>query len=175
MDIRNAVVEDVEAVSRVYLDSVLAAYAGIATEDYLAVRNLSKCISQWSYNISDDESVTVVVADSEGVIEGVASFSRARDADVDVATTAEIQAIYVSPECWGNGIGRQLCEHAMVRLYSSGFTSILLWSLSDNVRATRFYEQAGFTPDGTSKTVAMGRELSATRYKHAPGFFNIRT
>ena len=168
MDIRDAVAEDVNAIAKVYLDSVLAAYSEIATEDYLSTRNLSDCISQWTYNVLDDDSVTVAVAECNSVVAGVASFSLARDADVDVATTAELQAIYVSPDRWAHGIGRRLCEHAMDRLYSGKITSILLWVLAENVRATRFYERAGFQSDGTSKTVTMGRELVAIRYRHSP-------
>ena len=166
MNIRDANVEDVNAIAKVYLDSVVAAYCEIATEGYLATRNLPDCISQWTYNI-DDDSLAVIVAEEAGIIQGVASFSEARDADVDTTTTAELQAIYVSPTRRAEGVGRQLCRRVMDRIYSGGVTSILLWVLSDNVRATRFYERTGFNPDGASKTVKMGRELTAVRYKHS--------
>ena len=166
MEIRDAVAEDIEAIAKVYLASLLTAYAEIATEDYLSTRNLSDCISQWTYNIHDD-SVTVVVAESNGVIEGVASFGMARDADVDRNRTAELQAIYVSPDRWASGVGRRICAQVMGRIYSGRFSSILLWVLSDNARAIRFYERAGFKSDGTSKTVKMGHELLATRYRHS--------
>lgn len=167
MVIRDAVLGDAHAVAKVYLDSVLAAYAEIATEEYLSSRNLADCIKQWTYNIRDD-SVTVVVAEDDGVIKGVASFGPARDKDVDATMTAELQAIYVAPESWAHGIGHDLCEHVMSRLYCNGFAAVLLWVLSDNSRAIRFYERAGFMPDGTSKTATMGHELSATRYRHMP-------
>ena len=62
------------AIAKVYLDSVLAAYSEIATEDYRSTRNLSDCIGQWAYNVLNDDSVTVVVAQCSGVVAGVASF-----------------------------------------------------------------------------------------------------
>ena len=165
MIVRDAVVDDANAIAQVYHQSVLTAYSEIATEDYLSTRNLADCIEQWTYNIRDD-SVTVVVAENEAVILGVASFGAARDEDVDATMTAELQAIYVSPDRWTRGIGHRLCEHVMDRLYSDGAVAVLLWVLSANTRAIRFYERAGFTPDGASKTVTMGRELAAIRYRH---------
>lgn len=163
MFVRDAVAEDVSAIASLYLDSVMAAYSQIASDEYLSTRNLDGCTSQWAHNISDD-AVNVVVAEGEGNIKGLASFGPARDRDVEAA--GELHAIYVSPDYWGRGIGRQLCEHAIHRLYQAGNSSVLLWVLSDNARAVRFYERSGFLHDGKTKTVTMGTKLFAVRYKH---------
>lgn len=163
MFVRDAVADDVSAIASLYLDSVVAAYSQVASNEYLSTRNLVDCTNQWSQNIRDD-AASVVVAGHEDRIEGLASFGPARDGDVEAA--GEIQAIYVSPDCWGRGIGRQLCEHAMDRLYQAGNSSVLLWVLSDNVRAVRFYERSGFLRDGKTKTVTMGAKLLAVRYQH---------
>lgn len=167
MLIRDANAGDTNAVAEVYLSSVVAAYSKIATQDYVSTRNLADCTNQWSYNIRDN-SVTVVVAEDDGVVKGVASFGRARDEDADEdadeRVTAELQAIYVSPDHWSQGIGGQLCNHVMHRLSTDGFKSVLLWVLSANTRAIRFYEEFGFVPDGKNKIVTMGQKLTATRY-----------
>jgi len=59
--IRDAIADDVHAIAKVYLDSVLAAYAEVATADYLSKRALPNCAEQWTCNILDD-MIEVVVA-----------------------------------------------------------------------------------------------------------------
>jgi len=164
MTIRSAVVGDVPALAEVYRASLLAVYEGIATKDYLSKRDFSNCLDQWMRNVLDD-AMSVVVAERESSIAGLSSFSRARDGDVNTKATGEIQAIYVSPDHWGQGIGSELCDYVLRRFHSLGLNSILLWVLADNVVATSFYRKLGFEPDGASKTVTMGRELLAVRYR----------
>lgn len=164
MIIRNATLDDVEAAARVYLESLTAAYADVATEEYLRSKNLEDCIKQWTENIRD-ELCSVVVADENGDIKGLASLGAARDADVDVETTGEIQAIYVAPSIWGNGVGQELCRHSLEQLYSLSATSVLLWVLASNFRARQFYERAGFLLEPITKTVTMGHKLTAVRYR----------
>ena len=151
-------------VARVYLDSVLTAYQGIASEEYLSSKNLEDCLKQWSKNIHDVTS-SVVVAEENNEIVGLASFGRARDDDLDETATGEIHAIYVAPRLWGNGVGRQLCQHVLGTLNSSGNTAVVLWVLDSNVAAIGFYERIGFSRDSKSKTVNMGRELRAVRFR----------
>ena len=163
MVIRRATTEDVNSIARIYHDSVLAAYDGIATNEYLAQRNLADCEKQWSVNVRNDEN-NVVVAEKNGIIYGLASFGSARDDDVCEFETGELKAVYVSPNEWSRGIGRKLCDYSMTFLSNSGKNAVLLWVLSCNFRAIRFYERAGFTADGKTKAVTMGDRLMAVRY-----------
>lgn len=164
--VRKALQSDIEAVAKVYLESNLAAYRELASQEYLSEFNLSHSVKQWAYNISEG-SGTVVVAECDRDITGLASFDSARDDDVDASVTGELQAIYVAPSVWHRGIGSRLCMHSMNRLYRDGKTAIVLWVLAGNVSAIDFYKRAGFTPDGKSKTVRMGKDLEAIRLNHS--------
>lgn len=87
-----------------------------------------------------------------------------RDSDV-FEGTAEVYAIYLAQEIAGKGIGRVLFTHAVEDLRQRGFKGAILWVLESNQRARRFYEAAGWKPDGTSKTEERpGALLKEVRY-----------
>jgi GNAT superfamily N-acetyltransferase len=63
-------------------------------------------------------------------------------------SVAELYALYVRPAWWSTGTGHALMERVLARTSGAGYRSITLWVLRDNDRARRFYERAGFAPDG---------------------------
>lgn len=48
----------------------------------------------------------------------------------------------------GSGIGRLLLDAVHAHAHADGFRLMLLWVLTDNTRARRFYERAGYIADG---------------------------
>ena len=51
-------------------------------------------------------------------------------------------------------------------LRDTPFKSVTLWVLTDNARGRRFYECAGFAPDGGAKSVVVeGENLPEIRYR----------
>lgn len=76
--------------------------------------------------------------------------SQSRDSDVP-PDTGEIGAIYLRREATGQGIGRALFAHAVQDLRRRGYRRATLWVLDTNTRARRFYEAAGWVPDGATK------------------------
>jgi ribosomal protein S18 acetylase RimI-like enzyme len=88
---------------------------------------------------------TIVCEDGDGVI-GFASVGPSRDED----GLGELYAIYVEPAAWSSGAGRALMAAAEEQL-ASEYGTALLWVLEDNPRARRFYERAGWAPDGARK------------------------
>jgi RimJ/RimL family protein N-acetyltransferase len=72
----------------------------------------------------------------------------------------------VTPSVWGTGVGRELMAVAVDRLREAGFRSATLWVLRDNERARRFYERAGWSPDGAEKDdVVAGATVTEVRYR----------
>ncbi len=63
----------------------------------------------------------------------------------------EIYAIYLEAQAAGTGIGRALLSHATSDLLAQGCKVAVLWVLESNARARRFYELAGWKPDGATK------------------------
>ena len=77
--------------------------------------------------------------------------------------TREIYAIYVHPDAWSTGAGRALMTAALDDL---GAGPVVLWVLTVNRRAQRFYRLAGFRPDGTEKLADMpDGQLPEIRYR----------
>ena len=45
-------------------------------------------------------------------------------------------------------------DRVLARSSGAGYRSITLWVLRDNQRARRFYERAGFAPDGATNVLS---------------------
>jgi GNAT superfamily N-acetyltransferase len=89
---------------------------------------------------------TTMMCEHDGRVVGFASIGPSRDED----GPGELYAIYVDPDAWSTGAGRALMVEAERRL-AARYDTALLWVLEDNPRARRFYERAGWAPDGTRK------------------------
>ena len=89
---------------------------------------------------------TTMVCEDEGRVVGFASVGPSRDVD----GVGELYAIYVAPEAWSTGAGRTLMAAAEEQL-AAEYDTAFLWVLEDNPRARRFYELAGWAPDGARK------------------------
>jgi Acetyltransferase (GNAT) family len=92
--------------------------------------------------------------------------NRSRPLSPDVrAGTGELDALYVAPAHWRQGIGGLLQDAALVALVDAGFASAILWVLSKNRAARAFYERTGWTADGAEKTEQRrGALLHQVRY-----------
>jgi ribosomal protein S18 acetylase RimI-like enzyme len=75
-------------------------------------------------------------------------------ADGLAGLVGELYALYVTPAWWSTGTGRALMDHVLAALKAEGYPRIVLWVLADNTRARRFYERAGFTPDGGTNVIS---------------------
>jgi ribosomal protein S18 acetylase RimI-like enzyme len=78
---------------------------------------------------------------------------------------AELYALYVRPAWWSTGTGRALMEQVLARSAAAGYRSITLWVLRDNQRARRFYERAGFAPDGATNVLTGLGGVIEVRYR----------
>jgi GNAT superfamily N-acetyltransferase len=79
----------------------------------------------------------------------------------------ELYALYVHPAWWSTGTGRALMDRVLGTASAAGYLSVRLWVLRDNSRARRFYERAGFAPDGASHTLDGLGGVTEIRYRRA--------
>jgi GNAT superfamily N-acetyltransferase len=79
----------------------------------------------------------------------------------------ELYALYADPAWWSAGAGRALMAAALGGLRDAGFPCAVLWTLTANARARRFYEKAGFAPDGAVNILAGLGGVEEVRYARA--------
>ncbi|MCZ0982010.1 GNAT family N-acetyltransferase [Streptomyces diastatochromogenes] len=69
----------------------------------------------------------------------------------------------------GTGVGRALMAASVEALVAAGFRAAALWVFAGNARGRRFYEAAGWRPDGTAvREETGGRVLEELRYRRDP-------
>ena len=77
----------------------------------------------------------------------------------------EIQSLYLLPRLWGTGAAQTLFDAVLEELERMKQYQIYLWALRENLRARRFYEKQGFTPNGDTLNVEIqGKMLTDLRY-----------
>lgn len=130
----------------------------------LSALGVDRRARQWESSIRSG-SVRTLVAESQGSILGFVTCAATRDEDDDPSRVAEIQAIYVDPAAWGNGIGQRLVASTTAELSDKSYEQLTLWVLKENQRACRFYERAGFSLDGKTKVETIGVPLEVVRYR----------
>lgn len=135
--IRPAHENDRLSIGKVYSDTWKAAYHGIVSDQFLSCLNAENCAPP---TLSSYQAFVYV---HDGQVCGVTHFGAARDALC--GNSGEIYSIYVLPEFWSQGAGCMLFQAAVQKLRNSGFPSVCLWALKDNLRAIRFYERMGMT------------------------------
>ncbi|WP_336053061.1 GNAT family N-acetyltransferase [Streptomyces sp. CA2R101] len=160
---------DVPAVSALRVTGWQAAYAGIVPQSFLDGMTVEADVQQRRRHFAGSkEGMTNLVAVNDlGHVVGWACLGRFRGGGTSTAT-GELYALYVQPALVGSGIGRTLLEAVHSHAHADGFSLMLLWVLTDNSRARRFYERAGYVADGAVQTDDYdGVSVSEVRYRRA--------
>jgi GNAT superfamily N-acetyltransferase len=101
----------------------------------------------------------LAVARAGGEVIGlVGGFPATDDDGLPIPALAYLAWVAVAPPQWGEGIGTQLLDHAAERARRSGCTAVTLWTHTDNERARRVYERAGWHATGATMRTPVGDE-----------------
>ena len=150
--VREATPEDARAIAEVHVRSWQTAYRGELPDDYLDGLSVDERASGWTGRLAEPPlGVETFVAEDGGRVIGFTGFGPTRDGDAP-AGTGEVYTLYLLPGWVGRGVGRELFACANDRLRELGYPRATLWVLATNERSRRFYEQAGWTFDGTEST-----------------------
>lgn len=155
--VRPAGPEDAPAIGFVHDTAWRETYTGLIDRSFLDSRSAAR-----STAMAEREWPHMSVAVYEGRVVGFCGCGAARDADM--RGMGEIQGIYLLRAYQRCGLGRALLEDAVCRLQAAGFQAAMLWVLSTNENARRFYEKNGFLPDGAEKTEVLGTPVVEVRY-----------
>jgi ribosomal protein S18 acetylase RimI-like enzyme len=159
--LRQAVTADAQAVADVHGRSWQVAYRGLLPDEYLEGLRAEDRAHRYSFGtLEADQPVTVAALD-QGNVCGFATTGPSQDEK----GCGELYALYVHPNCWGLGVGRQLVTEARERMVRLGFAQAVLWVLKGNERAERFYQVDGWMADGRHRrTELWGITVDEFRY-----------
>jgi GNAT superfamily N-acetyltransferase len=170
--VRPALPGDASAIARIHVRSWRAAYAGIVPQPILDGLSAQRRAEFWLDAIANTTNDPKWVVERDGRILGFAATGPARDDDLP-PQSGEVHAIYVDPDAWSTGLGRALFATAVEDLAGRGFGGLVLWVLTDNARGRRFYEAAGWRPDGTRRVLDFGgTPIEEMRYSPMPAGTN---
>lgn len=167
--LRRAVEGDAEAIAALHIRSWQCAYRGQLPDRFLdhLSNELDARIDFWRTHIATSQSGRheIWVVDVDAQLRGFAALGPARGDQNDSAS--ELYAIYIDPDRWRGGLGRELLSLATDRFVARGNSVAILWVLESNLRARQFYERAGWTFDGGTKTENLpdGTQLHEVRYR----------
>lgn len=153
--IRPGTPAEAEAIARLHVRTRQHAYADSLPAEGLASDSLERRAEQW-------RRWPPLVAEQDGEIVGFVSVGPSGDDDAE----GELYAIYVDPDHWRTGIGRDLIRAGEQRLRELGYTGAVLWVFEDNPRARHFYEATGWRLDGARRSIPIfGAPIQEVRYR----------
>ncbi|MEU4262251.1 GNAT family N-acetyltransferase [Streptomyces argenteolus] len=155
--VRDMVPGDCDAVAEIRVRGWRWAYAGMVPQAYLDAMDVARDAEQRRRSLAaGGTQVHVVALTPDSTVTGWACYGPCRDAGAPPGRS-ELYAIYAHPDRIGTGAGRAMLTELTARAATAGFREMALWVLRDNVRARRFYERAGFLPDGAEESFEAGR------------------
>ena len=163
--LREARVEDAEAVAEIHVTSWRAAYEGIVENHVLEAMDVTSHLQFWHAELVAEtgdgpQGERTLVAELDGEVVGFAAVGApnlASSADVLSDDVGELKAIYLRPGTEGRGIGRALLDAARAWLREHGYREVHVWVLEGNERARAVYEAAGWPLHPDAEPVPMPR------------------
>jgi ribosomal protein S18 acetylase RimI-like enzyme len=154
--IRLAKIEDAEKIAEIHVYTWQTAYEGIVPAQFLDSLSIQERAYMWRTAISERHGIVLIAGTPHREV-GFISIGPSRDEDGK--EKAEIYAIYVLPQFWHQGTGRELLDEAERRLEGQHFIALTLWVLEENAQARQFYEARGFRLDASRREQRIGGSL----------------
>ena len=169
--VRAARLDDAEAIADAHVRGWLATYRGLVPDRVLDDLSVERRAAAWLDTIAagmaaDAPVGRTWVVEDDGIVQGFASTGSMRAQPNELEGAGEVFAIYLVPEAIGRGLGRRLFTHAVDDLRARRLEPVVVWVFEANAGARRFYEAAGFRPDGGRQPIDFGEvALPEIRYR----------
>jgi len=162
VDIRPATREDIADVQDVAERAWYEAHAPIIGEETTEAFLDAYYDAEAFRTLVDAPERVFDVADAGGSVVGFVSGGP----DEESPGTFNLNRVYVHPERWRDGVGRQLLDHFERKVAERGRERISLGVMAENDRAISFYEAAGYHQKDTfydenidTESYVFGKEL----------------
>ncbi len=162
--IRDARLQDAADMARVHVTSWQTTYQGLIDQSFLDSLTTENRTESWNRILRQTRG-RVLVAEANGVIAGFCTVGPSTDPD-----WGEVYSLYLAPEHWGVGMGRDLLAAGERALVKAGEDRALLWVLDRNTRARVFYERQGWALGKPIRIENIGgSDLTEVRYEKSLG------
>ena len=164
--IRDAEPADAARLAEIHAASWQAAYRGLLSDGFLDGLTATSRLDWWNSRLARiPPRWAILVTEDEGAVTGFVTIGHCDDDDRRLPVAGELYAMYVDPNQWGVGFGRDLLLAAEDRFRADSYTDASLWVLRDNQRARRFYERGGWRREDVEKRMVIGSDaVIAVRY-----------
>ncbi len=162
--IREAVYDDIPAISQVHVDTWRSTYAGIVPDEVLAGLSYKKRQVAWQQvfeNARKVDGFTYVAENELGQVIGFSDGGKERTKRPNYQ--GELNALYILEGYQRQGFGRELVTVTARRLDSMGIRTMLVWVLEMNP-ACEFYEALGGQVVQEKEIEIGGKELIEIAY-----------
>lgn len=160
IDIRWAEPADADALAELHAEAWRYAYRGVIPGVALERMIGRRGRGWWGAVSGGDESALVL--EFNGRIAGYASLGPSRQPQF--RRRGEIYELYMKPEFHGVGFGRRLFEEARRRLDAQGARGLVVWAITANTIACRFYQAMGGKPKARCPYAVGGASLELAAY-----------
>lgn len=139
--IRNATLDDLDAIVRLHTKARATYYEGHLPEDeYAGPAEVGRSREGWAGAIERVGATVLVVEEEGGEVSGVGAYS-VRDG------VMHLTQLHVAPERWREGIGSALHEVCVAAWQREGVAEVRLEVFVHNLRAQAFYAARGWVED----------------------------
>ena len=164
VSIRLAVPTDASIMAEVKMRSWEVAYKDFIPESFMKERR-KNILSRTEHILLDEhQKLFQYVILLNDVIVGVMSLGPTQGDDTDDAVY-DLQAIYVHPDYYRQGIGSMAIEHAFDIARNLSKTAMIVWVFEKNINSVNFYKKCGFVADGKTRLLEYGTLLNCIRMK----------
>ncbi|KAH0233543.1 hypothetical protein KCV03_g968, partial [Aureobasidium melanogenum] len=182
INIRTATPTDANAIASIHVAAWRAAYINIVPQYHLDNLNIDDRVKLWQRILSTPATASsILIAEDSNTKEsrllGFVSFGAVaaipspgdkvnnEEGKEGQEKTAELRAIYISPQHWTKGIGQALWKATQQQLLEEKFTSVVVKAFARNERAMRFYRAVGFEGEEMGVTEVGGESLETVKMR----------
>jgi ribosomal protein S18 acetylase RimI-like enzyme len=145
VSVRTADVDDLAAITSVFLECWRVSYADVLPSSVLARMDEESARELWAGALQRPGET--LLAESGGSAVGLTRFSV-------FDGVGYLASLYVSPRSQGAGLGGSLITAAESAMLAAGAASAMLWVFAANEPSIAFYRRRGWLPTGAQRTEA---------------------
>ena len=163
--IRKNELKDQEQMAKIKIDGWMNTYDRIIASKYLKTLDYKKQTERYIASFDEYKDLVFVAVRGEEVL----GYSCFHYYDRDNKFDSELVSLYIKKEHQGKKIGTNLLKETAKELLSKGKNNMIIWCLSENKDAIKFYEKLG-----GKKVIEKDAKIGDNLYKEYGYYFDLK-